>query len=83
MSKFKRQGASLEGNTDYDADGLAAIHNVGSLDKLLSPKYRGHSLDFWSSLQSIHDSERNWHSKGLTDIGLQSVAELKERYERV
>lgn len=50
LDKFETSG-----NT---ADILAAKY--GSLDQFLKPEYEGHSTEFWSDLQRLHDEAAHW-----------------------
>jgi len=45
------------------------LSNYIVLDKELKPSYRGHSIDFWDSLQRFHDWKENWNKNGLTARG--------------
>jgi hypothetical protein len=36
-----------------------------SLDEILQPEYRGHSVEFWENLQNLHDNEHIWDSEQL------------------
>lgn len=53
-----------------------------SFDPLLRPRYRGHSLDFWSDLQALHDNEIYWvkGGGGLTPVGMDRAAKIREEY---
>ena len=59
-------------------------HQVSnSFDQLLRPEFRGHSPEFWSELQAIHDNTINWREKKtregnfLTEYGKEAVKELR------
>lgn len=45
-------------NVAGDAESLQ--DNIDDLDELVMAEYQGHSLEFWSELQSCHDSARYW-----------------------
>lgn len=79
LNKYKRQGVTMPAN-DSTADGLASVYGYESLDELLLKKYRGHSLDFWSDLQLLHDKKEYWNSKGLTTKGKKFKAKLIEAF---
>ena len=49
----------------------------------LEPEYQGHSRSFWSQLQYIHDPNRNWDEKGLSEHGVGNVNYLKRQYENL
>lgn len=36
-----------------------------NFDSLMCPEYRGHDIEFWSSLQLIHDSPSFWDENGF------------------
>lgn len=76
MGKYKKQGLNLSGNQS-DVSSLPKINNVVSLDKMLSPKYRGHSTKFWEKLQLFHDRNDNWGENGLTDEGKRQFMNLE------
>lgn len=50
------------------------------LDEALLPKYRGHSEDFWSDIQAMHDISENWDKNGLTDRGRTFVTNIKQKH---
>ena len=50
------------------------------LDDILKPEYRGHSLEFWTALQDLHDGMQNFDDNGITPNGLSLVDRLKHRY---
>lgn len=50
------------------------------LDPLLKPQYRGHTIWFWKSLQSLHDTYDNWNDSGLSNIGKETVKYLKNKW---
>jgi len=54
-----------------------------NLDDFLMDEYSGHSVEFWSCLQSLHDRAEYWNATGLTESGQSYVNKLKEIYGRV
>jgi len=53
---------------------------LDSSDEILVEKYRGLGVEFWNSMQILHDEESYWDEKGLTTRGENMVAEIKEEY---
>lgn len=53
---------------------------INDKDSLLRPEYRRHGNDFWMDLQKLHDQNRNWTDNGLSPIGEEYAAFLRERY---
>lgn len=51
-----------------------------SSDEILVEEYRGLGVEFWDSMQSLHDKEGYWDEKGLTTVGKVRVAGIKEEY---
>lgn len=51
-----------------------------SVDHLLKPEYHGHNVEFWSDIQTLHDSYNNWNDDGLTEAGQKVVNELLIKY---
>ncbi len=47
------------GRFDGDVEALEAERG-DTLDTLLREEYRGHSQEFWTNLQLIHDRDSNW-----------------------
>lgn len=39
----------------------------------LKPKYKGHSIQFWSNLQKLHDTHIYWSEDGITEKGIAFV----------
>lgn len=50
------------------------------LDVLLQEKYHGHEVDFWVAMQRFHDQNSNFTESGLSDMGVNRLKELKEKY---
>lgn len=50
------------------------------LDCILKEDYQNHPVEFWSSLQSFHDYNRNWDEYGLTKVGLAAKERLLEKW---
>ena len=61
-------------------NGMGGVFNVYRKDLVFKKEYKGHSVDFWASLQLLHDSESNWTSKGLSGYGLKYLKELEDTY---
>lgn len=40
------------------------VVELGEIDSLLKPEYRGHSIVFWKDLQTFHDNPDNWVTPG-------------------
>lgn len=53
-------------------------HNI--IDHVLKPQYRGHEVEFWVALQTLHDIFNHWCKEGLTELGKSFVANLKTRW---
>ncbi len=51
------------------------------LELCLKPEYRGHTLSFWRTLQSLHDNEDYWDENGLSEDGKEKVARIKEEFD--
>lgn len=51
-----------------------------SIDKLLKEEYRGHEIEFWSSLQNLHDCDHHWTDKGLSFTGEGYVNNMCQLY---
>lgn len=52
-----------------------------SIDSVLQERYCGHSIQFWSDVQSFHDWTNNWDKCGLTEIGKIQLEGLLARYK--
>jgi hypothetical protein len=51
-----------------------------TVDDLLLEQYRGHEIEFWEQLQSLHDLSEYWDNKKLSEDGLKYVEYLKNEY---
>lgn len=71
------------GRNNYPIHGMIS-EDAGehTLDDILLKKYRGHSIDFWSQLQSLHDSDDYWDSNGFRAAGENRLREIKKEYVR-
>lgn len=47
-----------------------------TVDEMLMPRYRGHSLSFWSEVQRLHDTQENWCGSGMSRVGKNRLAEM-------
>jgi hypothetical protein len=47
------------------------ISNYG--EDIFKKEYSGHEIYFWYYIQSLHDSDINWNTKGLTETGKTKV----------
>jgi hypothetical protein len=66
----------LSGNT---IGSLIAGYNI-NLNLRLKPEYRGHSLEFWNSLQKWHDNSSNFDTDNITENGELAYQDLVKRY---
>jgi hypothetical protein len=51
-----------------DTEGSPSVSKLSEFfyfDSLLIPEYNGHSLQFWSDLQYLHDTAINWTEDGF------------------
>lgn len=74
---FARMCNPIEANQEGSA-ASEVIEDCG--EDILLEEYRGQSLGFYDAIQRLHDSERYWDSKGITDLGKEQVALLKANY---
>lgn len=51
-------------------------------EEIFKPEYRGHSVEFWSDLQKLHDNNLNWDESGLSFLGKDQVETLKVKYSQ-
>ena len=58
---------------------LVAENNI-NLNLRLKPEYRGHSLEFWGSLQIWHDNSSNFDTDNITENGELAYQKLVKRY---
>jgi hypothetical protein len=70
-------------NSNTTSQIYSLVHQANfKLNARLKPEYRGHDLNFWEDLQSLHDTHYYWkRAKGLTEMGQSKVKELLERYK--
>ena len=67
-------------NTEYEDKGPNNA-DIPEPDNLLQEKYKGHSAQFWLSIQRLHDNDKNWNPNGLTEEGKLSVERLLETHK--
>jgi hypothetical protein len=53
------------------------------IDDFLKEEYQGHSKEFWTDLQTLHDGNRFWGNLGITWSGQEKAEEIIRRYEQV
>lgn len=74
---------SVSGKLDQFDGGISEFlgdYHIGSIDEVLDPSVHGHSVEFWSDLQVLHDRGEFWSSKGLTEEGKKYRDRLLRRY---
>ncbi len=54
---------------------------VSGLENAFKNEYKGHDLEFWSSLQYLHDNPENWDKNGLTEYGKTYMNLLLDKYQ--
>lgn len=64
---------------DY-RDMLEHVRSQGVQYDILKPEYQGHSVGFWEDLQMFHDSDVNWDSNGLSELGQWSLKRLIDNW---
>jgi len=69
-----------EGVYDPTFESETAI-TLGNPDELVEERYKGHSAQFWSSIQRLHDKEENWITNGLSEEGESCVRYLLEKFK--
>ena len=79
LSKYKKEGPSFVANSSY-FNHAHLVLRLKSHDNILIPKVRGHSTDFWYSLQRLHDRGYYWNKKGLSNQGKKKVEALLKKY---
>jgi hypothetical protein len=52
------------------------FHGENDMNETLKGEYRGHSMNFWSSIQHFHDSPRYWNETGVSVCGLNHFNKL-------
>lgn len=78
---------SSDDSWDYSNEEICKISiseilkGIECAEKLFVPEVRGHSKDFWGSLQALHDNAEFWDENGLSIEGHAYVEELKEKWE--
>lgn len=72
---------ALVTNHECGSSAIADIEEFSDFEENLKEEYRGNSLDFWTSLQELHDQKENWiNGVGLSLRGIQLVDDLKIKY---
>lgn len=80
--KIQTLNFNIDDNLTGDIKEVASMVNI---EDELKPEYRGHSIDFWHSLQKFHDNPCNWEKEEfgnrLTDLGSDMLNTLLGKYE--
>ena len=63
-------------------NGLTSEEEEYPLDAHLKEEYHGHTLQFWSNLQDLHDTSVFWNDKGPSEQGEKQYKRLLERYAK-
>jgi hypothetical protein len=68
------------GTITWLINGMVRNNLAITVDDLLLEQYRGHEIEFWEELQSLHDYSTHWDNKKLSEEGLEYVENLKLKY---
>jgi len=47
------------------------------IERRLRMEFRGFPIKVWSMLQRLHDQSHNWETTGLSEMGKESVSDIK------
>jgi hypothetical protein len=72
--------SEVKGLHQSEGQSLNMFVRNDSLDHVLESEYRGHSKDFWISLQHLHDDKSHWNGNTLTVEGQNFVKRLKKHF---
>lgn len=65
-----------------DSDNVSASGVIkGMGDSIHRERYQGHSIEFWSRVQQLHDTNHFWDSEGLTKKGRLAVDNIIHMYK--
>lgn len=53
---------------------------LDSVDDLLVEKVHGHSIEFWNSLQDLHDNTTYWNNNSYTELLIHKVNNMVKYY---
>lgn len=72
-----------KGLISFVKNGVASIKYEprSLLENNLKEEYKGHEVDFWSDIQSFHDTHLHWNQEGISEKGIAFKKCLIERYE--
>lgn len=59
---------------------LTDLKDKNSLDEDLLPQYKGHPIEFWNTLQMLHDRNGYWDHTGLSPVGYVAYKELLKSF---
>lgn len=59
---------------------ISTKSNFTIVENNFKDEFKGHSHDFWISLQEFHDENRNWGNNSLTPKGKEVKLELRRVY---
>lgn len=62
---------------DFESESAFSKHCDFFFQDLLGADYRGHAIDFWASLQCLHDMDSCWPNERLSDEGFSYANYLK------
>lgn len=78
-SEFKTEEFADKHTFDNIADVLE-YKETRTLDYILIPEVQGHELEFWENMQNFHDSEANFTTEGLSEIGEMEKQRLIQKW---
>jgi hypothetical protein len=67
---------------EYTVRQLVENGIIPNVDFVLLPEYHGHSVDFWKSVQNLHDGEEYWNEFGLSQKGKEQLNCLVDYLEK-
>jgi hypothetical protein len=62
-------------------DCKTSVMKILNLEEILKPEYRGHSIEFWTRLQNLHDSHEFYTDGTMNEKGLEHAKYLWREWE--
>lgn len=80
-SVIKRNGSEIGEEGILMRDFVGGVGRISNLEEILKPEYRGHEMEFWRDLQSLHDEVFFYEDGKMNDRGREFAAHLIERWK--
>lgn len=72
FKEFEDKNSACDTSVEY----FFKLYGKDGFENALKEEYRGHDIEFWQSLQQLHDSKYSWDENGINDYGFDLIGKI-------